>query len=254
MKITLNVWPQPRRRGCPRRSRSEAAPGPPRPAAFLRALASVLQPASNSAAAISVVTSRTIMAAPSAAVPCRTIPRLVGSRRGRGADAPCGRRCRTPRRSGSTSWSPRPTRFRGRMAWEERLTTAGLLHGGVLMGLADAVGAYCAFLNLPEGSTSTATIESKTNSSQRCAANGRGALAAAASRQPHGRRRDGPLRRERQARRARDADAGGARRASASCSWSPCPWAAAPAGTTRPRTRSLSPRPPPSRSQRRRRP
>jgi 1,4-dihydroxy-2-naphthoyl-CoA hydrolase len=53
---------------------------------------------------------------------------------------------------------------RGRVAWEERLTTAGgLLHGGVLMGLADAVGAYCAFLNLPEGSTATATIESKTN-------------------------------------------------------------------------------------------
>ncbi|MEO5575907.1 MAG: PaaI family thioesterase [Gaiellaceae bacterium] len=53
---------------------------------------------------------------------------------------------------------------RGRVAWEERLTTAdGLLHGGVLMGLADAVGAYCAFLNLPEGSSATATIESKTN-------------------------------------------------------------------------------------------
>jgi 1,4-dihydroxy-2-naphthoyl-CoA hydrolase len=53
---------------------------------------------------------------------------------------------------------------RGRIAWEERLTTAaGLLHGGVLMGLADTVGAYCAFLNLPDGSTATATIESKTN-------------------------------------------------------------------------------------------
>jgi 1,4-dihydroxy-2-naphthoyl-CoA hydrolase len=53
---------------------------------------------------------------------------------------------------------------RGRVAWEQRLTTAGgLLHGGVLMGLADAVGAYCAFLNLPEGSSATATIESKTN-------------------------------------------------------------------------------------------
>ncbi|HUH15768.1 MAG TPA: PaaI family thioesterase [Gaiellaceae bacterium] len=52
----------------------------------------------------------------------------------------------------------------GRVAWEERLTTAGgLLHGGVLMGLADAVGAYCAYLNLPEGSAATATIESKTN-------------------------------------------------------------------------------------------
>jgi uncharacterized protein (TIGR00369 family) len=53
---------------------------------------------------------------------------------------------------------------RGRVAWEERLTTAaGLLHGGVLMGLADAVGAYLAYLNLPEGSSATATIESKTN-------------------------------------------------------------------------------------------
>ena len=53
---------------------------------------------------------------------------------------------------------------RGRIAWEERLTTAaGLLHGGVLMGLADTVGAYCAFLNLPDGSSATATIESKTN-------------------------------------------------------------------------------------------
>jgi 1,4-dihydroxy-2-naphthoyl-CoA hydrolase len=53
---------------------------------------------------------------------------------------------------------------RGRIAWEERLTTAaGLLHGGVLMGLADAVGAYCAVLNLPDGSAATATIESKTN-------------------------------------------------------------------------------------------
>ena len=48
--------------------------------------------------------------------------------------------------------------------WNERLTTAaGILHGGVLMGLADTAGAFCAFLNLPEGSTSTATIESKTN-------------------------------------------------------------------------------------------
>jgi uncharacterized protein (TIGR00369 family) len=51
-----------------------------------------------------------------------------------------------------------------RLAWEERLCTAGgILHGGALMSLADATGAYCAFLNLPEGSTGTATIESKTN-------------------------------------------------------------------------------------------
>jgi uncharacterized protein (TIGR00369 family) len=57
-----------------------------------------------------------------------------------------------------------PEEVRGRLNWAERLTTAaGLLHGGVLMGLADTVGAYCAYLNLPEGSTATATLESKTN-------------------------------------------------------------------------------------------
>jgi uncharacterized protein (TIGR00369 family) len=57
-----------------------------------------------------------------------------------------------------------PDEVRARIAWEERLTTAaGILHGGVVMGVADAVGAYCAYLNLPEGSSSTATIESKTN-------------------------------------------------------------------------------------------
>ena len=51
-----------------------------------------------------------------------------------------------------------------RIAWEERLCTAGdILHGGALMSLADAAGAYCAFLNLPEGAAGTATIESKTN-------------------------------------------------------------------------------------------
>jgi 1,4-dihydroxy-2-naphthoyl-CoA hydrolase len=51
-----------------------------------------------------------------------------------------------------------------RIPWEERLCTAGgVVHGGALMSLADAAGAYCAFLNLPEGSTGTATIESKTN-------------------------------------------------------------------------------------------
>jgi 1,4-dihydroxy-2-naphthoyl-CoA hydrolase len=41
-------------------------------------------------------------------------------------------------------------------------TAAGVLHGGVLMALADSAGGVCAFLNLPPGAT-TATIESKTN-------------------------------------------------------------------------------------------
>jgi uncharacterized protein (TIGR00369 family) len=57
-----------------------------------------------------------------------------------------------------------PGEVRARLAWEERLCTAGeILHGGALMSLADAAGAYCAFLNLPEGAAGTATIESKTN-------------------------------------------------------------------------------------------
>jgi uncharacterized protein (TIGR00369 family) len=41
-------------------------------------------------------------------------------------------------------------------------TAAGVLHGGVLMALADSAGGVCAFLNLPPGAH-TATIESKTN-------------------------------------------------------------------------------------------
>ena len=56
-----------------------------------------------------------------------------------------------------------PDEVTARLEWAERLCTAGgILHGGVLMSLGDAAGAYCAFLNLPEGAT-TATIESKTN-------------------------------------------------------------------------------------------
>jgi len=52
---------------------------------------------------------------------------------------------------------------RARLAWQAPICTAGgLIHGGALMSLADSTGALCAFLNLPEG-TSTTTIESKTN-------------------------------------------------------------------------------------------
>jgi uncharacterized protein (TIGR00369 family) len=52
---------------------------------------------------------------------------------------------------------------RAQMAWSERLcTTAGVMHGGALMALADTAGAVCAVLNLPEGAA-TSTIESKTN-------------------------------------------------------------------------------------------
>src|SRR5437867_635843 len=57
-----------------------------------------------------------------------------------------------------------PEEVRARIDWDARLCTAGgILHGGVLMGLADSAGGFCAFLNLPEGATGTATIESKTN-------------------------------------------------------------------------------------------
>jgi uncharacterized protein (TIGR00369 family) len=44
-----------------------------------------------------------------------------------------------------------------------RCTIGGVLHGGLLIALADSVGGYCAYLNLPDGSSGTATIESKTN-------------------------------------------------------------------------------------------
>lgn len=51
----------------------------------------------------------------------------------------------------------------GRVSWApERCTAGGVLHGGVLMSLADSLGAVCAFLNLPPGA-STSTIESKSN-------------------------------------------------------------------------------------------
>ena len=42
-------------------------------------------------------------------------------------------------------------------------TTAGALHGGVIMALADSAGGMCAFFNLPDGAKGTSTIESKTN-------------------------------------------------------------------------------------------
>jgi uncharacterized protein (TIGR00369 family) len=49
------------------------------------------------------------------------------------------------------------------LAWSPELcTAAGVLHGGVLMTLADTAGAVCAFFNLPSGGR-TVTIESKTN-------------------------------------------------------------------------------------------
>jgi uncharacterized protein (TIGR00369 family) len=64
---------------------------------------------------------------------------------------------------GITLTSAGPHEVTGWVAWRpERCTAGGVMHGGVLMAVADTLGAVCAFLNLPEGAT-TSTIESKTN-------------------------------------------------------------------------------------------
>ncbi len=50
------------------------------------------------------------------------------------------------------------------LPWDASLCTiGGVIHGGVLMALADSSGAMCAFLNLPDDAAGTSTIESKTN-------------------------------------------------------------------------------------------
>jgi uncharacterized protein (TIGR00369 family) len=56
-----------------------------------------------------------------------------------------------------------PDEVEATLDWAPELCTAGgVLHGGVLMALADSAGAVCAFLNVPAGGR-TVTIESKTN-------------------------------------------------------------------------------------------
>ena len=53
--------------------------------------------------------------------------------------------------------------MQGTLPWRAELcTTAGIMHGGAIMSLADTLGAVVAFMNLPPGAH-TATIESKTN-------------------------------------------------------------------------------------------
>ena len=60
--------------------------------------------------------------------------------------------------------STEPEMVKARLDWSDALcTSGGVLHGGVLMSLADTTGAACAFMNLPEGAGGTTTIESKTN-------------------------------------------------------------------------------------------
>lgn len=55
-----------------------------------------------------------------------------------------------------------PDEVRASLAWDPtRCTSGGVLHGGVLMALADSCGGGLAFANLPDGATTT-TIESST--------------------------------------------------------------------------------------------
>jgi uncharacterized protein (TIGR00369 family) len=57
-----------------------------------------------------------------------------------------------------------PSEVRARLMWSEALcTSGGRLHGGVIMALADSTGGACAFLNLPDDSSGTSTIQSTTN-------------------------------------------------------------------------------------------
>jgi 1,4-dihydroxy-2-naphthoyl-CoA hydrolase len=54
-----------------------------------------------------------------------------------------------------------PARVSSRVVWAaERCTAGGVLHGGLIMTLADSLGALCAVLNLPAGAR-TSTIESR---------------------------------------------------------------------------------------------
>ena len=63
---------------------------------------------------------------------------------------------------GMTLDEANPDRVVARMAWTPQLcTSAGILHGGALMSLADSAGALVAVLGLADGQT-TATITSTT--------------------------------------------------------------------------------------------
>ncbi len=57
-----------------------------------------------------------------------------------------------------------PAEARVEIDWAPGLCTSdGVLHGGVVMALADSAGGACTYFNLPEGAVGTTTIESKTN-------------------------------------------------------------------------------------------
>jgi 1,4-dihydroxy-2-naphthoyl-CoA hydrolase len=57
-----------------------------------------------------------------------------------------------------------PIQVELRLDWDPELcTSGGVLHGGVIMAVADTAGALCAFRNLPPDAGGTTTVESKTN-------------------------------------------------------------------------------------------
>ena len=65
---------------------------------------------------------------------------------------------------GITADTFRPDEVVLSLDWAPNLCTGNdVLHGGIVMALADSAGGVCAFLNLPAGAAGTATIESKTN-------------------------------------------------------------------------------------------
>jgi 1,4-dihydroxy-2-naphthoyl-CoA hydrolase len=65
---------------------------------------------------------------------------------------------------GITADTFRPEEVVLSLDWAPTLCTSNnVLHGGIVMALADSAGGACAFLNLPDGAGGTATIESKTN-------------------------------------------------------------------------------------------
>lgn len=69
-----------------------------------------------------------------------------------------------PEKIGVTFVEVSPDRIRATLRVHDELCTVpGILHGGVIMSLADTLGAVGTVLNLPDGASGTTTIESKTN-------------------------------------------------------------------------------------------
>ena len=67
------------------------------------------------------------------------------------------------RACGIEAHSATPDAVTGSVPWApDRCTAGAILHGGLIMAMADTLGAMCAVLNLPAGAR-TSTIESKTN-------------------------------------------------------------------------------------------